>query len=204
MESQITKLANGIRKISTQQIVGLLMVAIFSFMILLVLGIVPSDVSFDDAPPWIVVSFFGMFLSVGVLLLTQYTRFEKYTGLIMAGSIVFGMGMVLNWGAFGPGYRECSRSISLPFLSLGGEASDTECRVVIGYFALLLDTGLLIVLANRVAVKFGDQLWTKSLLYAAYGLLIFLLLPLAILVAIGLFFAGGSDKLKAWFQRLRL
>lgn len=201
MESTITKLANKIRKISTQQFVGVVMIALFTLILLLVLGIVPSRQIEEDPPPWVVIPVFGMFLCVGVFLVTQYTRFERYTGLIMAASIIIGMVLVLNWGAFGPGYRECSRSISLPFLSLGSEASDTECRVVIGYFALLLDAVLVIALASRAAVTFGDHSWTRILLYAAYGLLLLLLLPLVLPVVIGMFFTGGSDKLKTWFQR---
>jgi hypothetical protein len=188
--------------LNSQRVIGVLMIVVFTGLILILLGIIPADFPEPSVPVWIVVAVFGMFWFVGLLLLTQHTRFERYVGLLAAASILLGFGLTLNWGAFGPGERECTRTISLPFLSAGAEASDTECRVVIGYFAGILDAVLFIAIASRAAVTFGDHFWTRVLLYLGYGLLLLLLLPLALVIAAVMFATGSRNKLKAWFGKL--
>lgn len=183
-----------------QRVIGALMVVVFTGLILILLGIIPADFPEPSVPVWIVVAVMGMFWFVGLLLM-QHTRFEKYVGLLAAASILLGFGLTLNWGAFGPGERECTRTISLPFLSGSSESSDTECRIVIGYFTGILDAILFIILGSRAAVIFGDHLWPKTLLYLGYGVLIVLLLPLVLLALTGVFASGNGDKIKTRFKR---
>jgi hypothetical protein len=185
---------------NSQRLAGVLTVGLSTLPILLALG---GELDEGDPPVWVLVAAFGMFWFVGLLLLVEGTRFEQYIGLLTAGSVLLGLGLILNWGAFGPGERECAIAISLPFLAFGSEAGDTECRVVIGYVAAILDAVLLIILASRGAVMFGDHAWTKALLYLGYGLLFVLLLPVVLLALIGRFASGGGgEKIKSFFSKL--
>jgi hypothetical protein len=198
----LERLRNQIRGVNSQRIIGVLLIGFCVFMILTASGLVPSDTDLNDVPLWVVIPAYGMFLSVGVFLLLQNTRLESQGGLIAAGGIVFGLGVILNWGAFGPGYRECTRTVSLPVVAVGGEASDLECRVVIGYFAAIFDAILVIVLASRMAATFGDHLWTRAFLYFGYGVLGLVLLPLLLLIAVVVLVTGSTDKIKPLLKKM--
>ena len=71
-------------------------------------------------------------------------------------SIPLILAMLFNWVDFGPGEREFSISISIPFLAIGFDrANEFLGRIVFAISALFMDFILLLVLYQMIAEIFG-------------------------------------------------
>ena len=192
-------LATITRHITRERAVG----AIVVVMIALYMGMVlTSDPSENDVPVGGVILVLSMFLCVGLLILTRGTRLESFFGMLAASSIIIGFGWIFNWGAFGPGVRECTRTITLPFWSDSSRAGDLECRIVIGFFAFMFDAFLFMVLAGRVAVVFGDRPWTKALMHLSGGVMLLSLTPLLLIAVSIALITNKWDSLKTFITKL--
>ena len=120
--------------------------------------------SFDLAPRWIVFSSVLLFFNTGIVVGLIDTGFNEYRETWwlsnlhgMAGlSIPLIFMMVFNWVAFGPGEREFSGGISIPFLSINfNRANQILGRIFFGIPAFLMDIVLLLVLYQMIAEFFG-------------------------------------------------
>jgi hypothetical protein len=130
-------------------------------------GILNADAeSFEAAPRWLAFSAVLMFFNCGIVVGFMDTGFNEYRETWwlshlhgLAGlSIPLLFVMVLNWVAFGPGVREFSGGISIPFLSINFDrANEIIGRIFFGIPALLMDGVLLLVLYQQIAEFFGKK-----------------------------------------------
>ncbi len=121
----------------------LLMGGLFAVMglvpIAVSLGVVEVDPDSVHAPMWIIGMLGGMFTLVGLWIGTAGTPVGRVLGRLTGPVVLIGLLSMLHWVAFGPGVRQCSGSISIPFVSASRPAGDLECRLAFGYGALLFD-----------------------------------------------------------------
>lgn len=120
--------------------------------------------TFDLAPRWIVFSAALMFINAGIAVGLMDSGFNEYReakwltylqGMALL-SIPLILAMLFNWVAFGPGEREFSVSISIPFLAIGFDrANEILGRIVFAIPALFMDLILLLVLYQMIAEIFG-------------------------------------------------
>ena len=134
--------------------------------------------TFDLAPRWIVFSSVLLFFNTGIVVGLMDTGFNDYRETWwlsylhgLAGlSIPLIFLMLFNWVSFGPGEREFSGGISIPFLSISFDRAASpvqELRIrrpdqIIGriFFAiptLFMDLILFLVLYQMIAEFFGKK-----------------------------------------------
>lgn len=135
--------------------------AIFMFIILNA-----EAESFNLAPRWIVFSSILMFFNTGIVVglmdsgFNDYreTRWLSYLHGMALLSIPLIFIMVFNWVTFGPGEREFSGSISIPFLSINFDgANQTIGRIVFAIPTLFMDLILFLVVYQMIAEFFGKK-----------------------------------------------
>ena len=107
--------------------------------------------AFDLAPRWLVFSSALMFFNSGIVVGLMDTGFNDYRetwwlsylhGIALISILLIFL-MLLNWVAFGPGEREFSIGISIPFLAIDFDrANEILGRVFFGIPALIFDAGL--------------------------------------------------------------
>ena len=89
-----------------------------------------------QAPRWVVAAAGGVFLMAGLAILGQDLPWFS----AVAGALLVTMfGAVGSWVAFGAGERQFSSSLSLPFVSITGPASELTGRLCFAPGAILLD-----------------------------------------------------------------
>jgi hypothetical protein len=89
-----------------------------------------------NAPRWVVAAAGGVFFLAGLSIFGQRYRF--FNGFAVA-SLVTLLGAVITWVSFGPGERQFSSSISIPFLSISGPSSELSGRICFAPGAILID-----------------------------------------------------------------
>ncbi|MBC8506848.1 MAG: hypothetical protein ISR58_00700 [Anaerolineales bacterium] len=118
-----------------------------------------------EAPRWIVILFLMMFFNAGLTLVLLDSLFNEvredlwfaYFQALVLLSIPLLFAILLNWVAFGPGEREFSGGVSIPFLSFSFERANTILgRLIFGIPALLMDVFIGIVIAAVVKTMFGN------------------------------------------------
>ena len=131
------------------------------------IAIITADAeTFDLAPRWIAFSSVLLFFNCGIVIGLMDTGFNEYretrwlsylhgmTGL----SIPLIFIMLFNWVSFGPGEREFSGGISIPFLSISFDrANEIIGRIFFGIPTLFMDLVLILVLYKMVAEFFGKK-----------------------------------------------
>jgi hypothetical protein len=147
-------------------------------------GIVPVDPTTVYAPMWIIFTAGGMFTLVGLWMATAGTPVGDALNRVVGPVVLVGLLSILHWVAFGPGIRQCSGGISLPFLSTWGATGDLQCRLAFGYGALLFD-GLI---GGATLSSWGERRLTGTLQRVARGtgsvLMVVPLLPLLLLLLV--------------------
>ena len=144
---------------------GLLFMAVGSFIIFSALDIIPTDESSFYAPRWVVAAAGWLFFAAGLTVSLMDSRLDVFRqswwfywmhGL--AGlSIIFMFAFLLNWVAFGPGEREFSGGISIPFITISfDKANEFLGRVVFGIGALFFD----VILVYSIGGAFWE--WVKN------------------------------------------
>lgn len=99
------------------------------------------------APRWVIAAAGGVFFLAGLSIFGQRYRF--FNGFVVALMVTL-LGAAVTWVSFGPGERQFSSTISIPFLSFSGPASELSGRICFAPGAILLD-GLAIYLWFRVS-----------------------------------------------------
>ncbi|MBW8010609.1 MAG: hypothetical protein FVQ83_05115 [Chloroflexi bacterium] len=144
--------------------VGLLVIAMGGFIILVSADIIPSDDSSFNAPRWISCMAGVAFFSAGVILLLRDYRFAFFRDtlifrllqFIVIGALLTAFGIIPTWIAFGPGEREFSGGISIPFISGTTNQGEVSGRVVFGCGAIIIDAialGYWITGLRRLIIK---------------------------------------------------
>lgn len=140
---------------------GLLFAAAGALIMLVAIDVIHSPEESFNAPRWVVLVAGLCFFGAGVYVSFSDPRFDGikdewwYRIIVTAAlaAIPLSLIAVLNWVAFGPGEREFSGGVSLPFISIFTEnSSQIMGRCVFGTSAVLSDL-VLIVIAVRAAVK---------------------------------------------------
>ena len=107
-----------------------------------------ADAETIDGPNWVGVAFALMFVNAGITILLLDSMFNPlresiwfpYFQLGVLLSIPLILTILLNWVAFGPGEREFSGGISIPFIGVSfGRNNQILGRIVFGIPALILD-----------------------------------------------------------------
>lgn len=127
---------------------GLIAMAAGGFIILVSADIIPSDDSAFSAPRWIAGMAGLAFFSAGIILFFRDIRFEFFRDkltfrliqFIVIGVLLTSFAIIPTWIAFGPGDREFSGGISLPFFSMTQDQSAMSGRIVFGCGAFITDT----------------------------------------------------------------
>lgn len=89
-----------------------------------------------NAPRWVVASAGGVFFLAGLAVFGR--RYPFFYGFTLALLVTL-FGASVTWVSFGPGERQFSSTISIPFLSLSGPASELSGRICFAPGAILLD-----------------------------------------------------------------
>ncbi len=119
----------------------------------------------SEAPRWIIILFLMMFFNAGLTLLLLDSLFneireEPWFAYFQAGvllSIPLLFAILLNWVAFGPGEREFSGGVAIPFFAVSfGRANVILGRIVFGIPALLTDAFVGLVIAAAIKSYFGN------------------------------------------------
>ncbi len=104
-------------------------------LFIIAISIWGDDAGFH-APRWVVGAAGGTFLLAGLAIFGQDLPY--FSGLIRA-LLLTAFGAVFTWVSFGPGEREFSSSVSIPFLTFTRSASELSGRICFAPGALLLD-----------------------------------------------------------------
>ena len=166
------------------------------FIVAVAAGAVPADPGTIHAPSWVLHCAGGMFTLVGVWIATAGTPVGNGLNVVTGPVVLVGLLSILHWVAFGPGVRQCSGGVSIPFLSARGPVGDLGCRVGFGYGALLFD-GILI---GTLLSNWAERQLRGTLRSLATGignaLIVIPLLPFIVLLA-------GFSLVKALWIKVR-
>ena len=141
----------AVRQWLGQVLVGGIPLLMGAFIVLMALDIIPSDESAFHVPRWVVAVAGAVFMVGGMAVIwqsafahLQETIWYRTVSHLFAAGIFLCFSLVFNWVAFGPGERQFSNSILIPFVSLElGDADFSAGRFFFGIFALLLDIAVL-------------------------------------------------------------
>jgi len=117
-----------------------------------------ADAAELDGPNWVGVAFMLMFVNAGIMVVLLDSMFSPlhetvwfsylHASILLSIPLIFTI--LLNWIAFGPGEREFSGGVSIPFFSISfGRADEIMGRIIFAIPALILDV---IVVVSIVAV----------------------------------------------------
>jgi len=107
-----------------------------------------ADATTLDAPKWIGVAFSLMFFNAAILIISLDAKFNAlgeigwfaYFQASLLISIPLLFALLFNWVAFGPGEREFSGGVTIPFFAFSfGRANAILGRIVFGIVALIMD-----------------------------------------------------------------
>ncbi len=112
---------------------GAVAIAVGTFIIAISIW---GDDSGFHAPRWVVGAAGSTFLLSGLAIIGQ--EHPLVSGFIRA-LLLTTFGAVFTWVSFGPGDREFTSTVSIPFLSVSRSASDISGRICFAPGALLLD-----------------------------------------------------------------
>ena len=125
-----------------------------------------SDSFSSNAPAWVVVAFGVMFFNAGFVVSLMDSGFNSvrerawfsYFHAATLLSIPLSFFGILNWVAFGPGEREFSGGIAIPFVAIDfGSVNQIFGRIVFGIPALLFDVVVVYIIYEGVKTVF--QKW---------------------------------------------
>lgn len=95
-----------------------------------------GDESGFHAPRWVVGAAGCTFLFAGIAILSQdYPQFS----VLVRALLLTTFGAVFTWVSFGPGDRQFSSTVSVPFISITRDSSEITGRICFAPGAILLD-----------------------------------------------------------------
>jgi hypothetical protein len=110
---------------------------------LIIMGVSVDIIHVDPktihAPRWVVGAVGLAFFLAGSALFTCRSRGTRKFQAFLGAMILILLAAMANWIAFGPGERQFSGTISLPFSAYSSRASELTGRIVFGISALILD-----------------------------------------------------------------
>ena len=126
---------------------GSLVMAVGGAVILVSADIISADDSSFNAPRWIVGLAGGLFLFAGAMVFIQDQRFSYFRDtniyrvirFVNVGLLLTIFGVIPTWLAFGPGERQFSGGISIPFISISSDQGELSGRFVFGCGAIIMD-----------------------------------------------------------------
>lgn len=89
-----------------------------------------------NAPRWVIAAAGGVFFLAGLSIVGQRYRF--FNGFVVALMVTL-FGLAVTWVSFGPGEREFTSTVSVPFLSFSRSSSELSGRICFAPGAILLD-----------------------------------------------------------------
>lgn len=102
--------------------------------------IIATSIWGDDAgfhaPRWVVGAAGGVFLMSGLAIFSQ--DHPLLSSLIRA-ILLTGFGVIFSWVSFGPGERQFTGTVSIPFITFSKPSSEITGRICFAPGALLLD-----------------------------------------------------------------
>ncbi len=130
-------------------ITGSLSVGMGLFVIAISLNLIPVEDQSFNAPRW-VGGVAGLIFVLGGVLVIIHQREQQRTltgpriasevaQFLVAGLLITLFALIGNWIAFGPGDRQFSSAVSVPFITIFQSANEITGRVCFGMFAILLD-----------------------------------------------------------------
>lgn len=158
-------------------------------------GAIEVDPSSVRAPYWLIGMLGGMFTLAGAWLATRGTPLESGLKLVVGPAILIGMLVALHWVAFGPGERQCTGSVSIPFLSTRTGVGDLECRTAFGLGAVFFDGIFASVALGHLAEHRLRGRPKRVAEVASKGVLLLVLLPLLPLLLLAILLKAGAAKL---------
>jgi hypothetical protein len=143
---------------------GALLVGVGLLVVLAAVGVIPADDKSFRAPRWVVSACGLFFVLAGVALAVtsapgapEGAGRTTWRSLLLGGTIVGLMAAVFNWVAFGPGERRFGGGLALPFVSIGGPASEWSGRAAFGLGAVLVDLFLVWFVARGLRELLGRR-----------------------------------------------
>jgi hypothetical protein len=118
-------------------VLGGLMLAFGSVVMLAAVDIGPLAREDVNGPPWLAVAAGGVFAAAGIAVMAgeRLPVLAEFMGL----TILIGLAAIGKWIAFGAGARACSGSLSLGVLGAQGGMSGLGCRIPFGLGAIVID-----------------------------------------------------------------
>ena len=104
-------------------------------LFIIVVSIWGDDSGFH-APRWVVGAAGAVFLFAGLAIFSQD---HPILSSLLRALLLTSFGAVFTWVSFGPGDREFSTSVSIPFLTFSRSSSEISGRICFAPGALLLD-----------------------------------------------------------------
>jgi len=95
-----------------------------------------GDDSGMHAPRWVVAAAGGVFVLAGLMILGQ--NLPWFAGLSAALMVTL-FGAAVSWVSFGPGERQFTSTLSLPFIAVSGPGNQILGRLCFAPGAILLD-----------------------------------------------------------------
>jgi hypothetical protein len=145
-------------------VLGAICVAAGLLIVLVAADVIPTDPARFQAPRWVVSAGGLMFVVAGVALATfsapgapEGAGQTTWRSFLLGGTIVGLMAAILNWIAFGPGERRFGGGLAVPFVSVGGPASEWSGRVAFGIGAVLVNLFLLWTVARGLRALLGRR-----------------------------------------------
>lgn len=182
---------------------GLLCVGCGLYPVLAVLGLLGPDPIDAAAPDWLLLIIGAMFVVTGAWVPFRHTAAGKQAGRLVGIGVVVGLFTAGNWVAFGPGERECSTSIEIPFLELETERSDLGCRIPFGWGAVLMNGVLLVIVASGLEKRVGKHPALTALDRTGWAVVLLALSPLLVVLLITALAGGGKTFVAERWAKLR-
>ncbi len=179
----------------------LLLGGVFAGVGLLIVAMVTGSGSFEpdmaEAPEWLGVLAGGLFVLVGAWIFARETPLQPALDRAVGPLVLMGLLTISHWVAFGPGARECTGSLSIPFISSWVPVGGLQCRWAFAAGALFFDGVLGGMLLSNAADRWLEGTPHKVVDGLGKAMILLVLSPLIIpLLGISLVKALGEKLLK--------
>jgi len=131
-------------------------------IVLVAADVIPTDPRSLDAPRWVVAASGLTFFLAGVAMMVMPGASAgargqvSWLGFLLVFGILGSMAAIANWIAFGPGERQFSGTISIPFIAITSGSSEWTGRIAFGVGAVILDVMLVILTYGSLRALLGS------------------------------------------------
>ncbi len=133
-------------------LMGALFVACGVMPLLVAVGVIPRGS--DDAPPWVIAAAGAVFICGGLAIVVDYGLADgmgpdgdlkegtplavRVANFVLGLAIIGLMTAVAGWIGFGPGHREFTSTLTLPFLPMRWRSGELTGRIAFGGASVLM------------------------------------------------------------------